>query len=847
MLAWVLKLLGPAAEWAASAALKESAKAAWSRRRYILLGQVSSHFRDLQSKMKDMPFIYHDLEKGEILNEFVEEDIANLDLGALHNKTPKHFSAGGKQRIRDTRRALILGSAGIGKTTFLRRTTLGLAKGKGRSTQFLDREYLIPFYVPLKALDLGHHSPILRYLLLNYPLLAGRSGLRKLTRLAERKKVLLLLDGYDEIPFPMMDGEDHQIRTELNRLMEPSRGLRVDRGSENPTQRLYRLISDCRVWLTSRIEFFELYKLRVADERPHSGLVQTVAVELRGVGENRFKLVTSIFEKYKKRSARYKDLLSTEYFVQSIDRSNEPDLIHLSYNPLFLTVMCYIYATKVNEANTFEVNVGANMREVVFTCTSLLLSDLDKDKARGLSQADEKAYAGRRNEYVAEKESFLRFFANAALCGGKTSFDLTYLTSEVVKFFAHESDAANAGAIAGQPSRFAHQLVFSGIFVSVDRNAQGTLYDFPHRRFREVLAGSYFDSATPDRRASLLEVYLRRTDLIETLFSVSVREDEILGTLLQKSLEVGPLDYTSTLKSVCARGKSDSHTHTLQTFLSDCVEKNIVPPIAWVMPELLVPEKDFLARLVMSLESSLAKGRLSSLVLASFLLSHFDGPLLRTWIAEKLDVNGYTPSVRAVLLAHAAMVDRDLFLAQTENVRASRNALSQLCYVAARSLDNMATPADRVDFCKALLSRLTDSESAAFFYFLAKYNNPALNEAWDILSSERELAAAVIRSLLDVKDTGHSDDCYVVTSRLIEGVGREAKELLRAKRGKVYSELNFSLEGLLEPEKIEIRRNAKVQAAVLADMRNKTAELAQSNVELRCCLTDFLNPRPKRN
>ena len=129
------------------------------------------------------------------------------------------------QRIKDTRRALILGSAGIGKTTFLRRTALNIVAGKGRSAQFLEGEYLIPFYVPLKALDLGERSPILRYLRSNYPLLSGRSGLRRLTRLAREKKILLLLDGYDEIPFPMMDGDEHPIRAELNLLMQPSPGL----------------------------------------------------------------------------------------------------------------------------------------------------------------------------------------------------------------------------------------------------------------------------------------------------------------------------------------------------------------------------------------------------------------------------------------------------------------------------------------------------------------------------------------------------------------------------------------------------------------------------------------------
>lgn len=80
-----------------------------------------------------MPFIYMDLEPGEVLNEYVEEDIANLDPSSLPSKEPRKFSSGGAERIKDTKRALILGNAGIGKTTFLRRTALNLVSGKGRS------------------------------------------------------------------------------------------------------------------------------------------------------------------------------------------------------------------------------------------------------------------------------------------------------------------------------------------------------------------------------------------------------------------------------------------------------------------------------------------------------------------------------------------------------------------------------------------------------------------------------------------------------------------------------------------------------------------------------------------
>ena len=592
--------------------------------------------------------------------------------------------------------------------------------------------------------------------------------------------------------------------------------------------------------MTSRLEFFDLYRIRLGDDRPQSGVVQTVAVELRGVGENRFKLVTRIFDKYKRRSARYQDLLSTEYFIQAIDKSNEPDLIQLSYNPLFLTVMCYVYATKVNEANTFEVSVGGSMPEVVFNCVTLLLSDLDRDKARGLPNADRRAYERRRNEYVAEKEEFLRYLANTIVCEGRTSFDSAYLRGEVLKFFEHESSSPSVGSIVGQPDRFASQLIFSGLFVIVDRNANGVLYDFPHRRFREVLASSYFDSAPPARRAKLLQAYLEKGGLVEALFSVSTRQDEILAGILERSRGTKNGRYNGTLVSICTGRSSPGRARVFQNFLMECIDKNTIAPATEVMPELLAPDGDFLVSLAMSLDASLADRRENSLILTCFLLLNFSPQVLRDWLRKKLSLVPLDGAPRQTLLAHAALVDRDLFLSSLGEARADRAALLGFCYVAVRSVGTIDDPSDRVDFCRRLLKNLEDKEAIALLYFLAKHNGPVLSEVWEVLEDRLELLAVVIRGLVAAKDIGRLSDCYAVTNRLIREVeSRDARELLRAKRGSLYSAGDFLLEGLMELERAEVFSKARVEPAFLAAVRSELDEMAAVGVEADCYLSDL--------
>src|ERR1700730_2126933 len=62
---------------------------------------ISVHLAQLEAKVRDMPFIYRDLE-GDVLNDFVELDMKRVDLTTFRTvTTPTHFSVDKMQRLRD--------------------------------------------------------------------------------------------------------------------------------------------------------------------------------------------------------------------------------------------------------------------------------------------------------------------------------------------------------------------------------------------------------------------------------------------------------------------------------------------------------------------------------------------------------------------------------------------------------------------------------------------------------------------------------------------------------------------------------------------------------------------------
>jgi hypothetical protein len=434
-----------------------------------------------------MPFIYRDLDL-EVDAAYVEPDVCLLDLAGGRRSSVITMSFG--DRIRERRRIVFLGDAGVGKTMVQRRTILELLSASGH--RYLHpRERPYPIYIELKTIDVRDDTPLLTYLLTEAPPIAAR-GPKGLLRLARNRQLFLFFDGYDEAQVTA----DRALQKELATLFGPVQSV-----LEGPNAEIYTALRTNRIWLSSRIDFFAVHSL-TEDYRWDSGYTgdRPASVEIVGVGTNRRGLVRHIFDKYRQRSERYRDLLSEEVFLSLVDTSPDDELASLSNNPLFLTVMAYVYVKRVIDDRLEERQWFVAVDELIDECTRLLLVDLDREKARGLPELHRRALLTRRNLHSEEKLVFLRWFAWKLYADGRSVFDKPYLRASAQEFFASPRGAVpeatrpaifrNLHTDEGDVRALDNQLIFSGVLIPLRRRGD-TLYDLPHRRFREVLALSH--------------------------------------------------------------------------------------------------------------------------------------------------------------------------------------------------------------------------------------------------------------------------------------------------------------------------------------------------------------------
>ena len=504
------------------------------------------HFRELRTKILDMPFIYKDLE-ADLTNDFVELEFQSAEVGTAGGTSAIAVRIPAHQKLKDRPRALIMGGAGIGKTTFLRHSVMELIDSGGISRFFFEGQKLVPFYVPLKALDPTVRFPIVQYLLRNNGLFR-RNGLSRLKALSLKRKVFCVLDGYDEIPLSayVSGNAEGYVMEELRFIFQPERFARESARIPAEYKEIYFALQDCRLWLSSRREFYESNALPMdpLGYLPMQGkpIQRTAAIEIAGIGPRRIELVKRIFEKYRRRNPKLRELLNEEYFMQDLDRAYDRDLVSLSYSPLFLTVMCYIYARSVIDSGDFRVNWASNLRVLIMECINLLLKDLDEEKARDMNPVQRAALVRRRAEFPAEKIDFLRYLAYRLLLTGKAVFTVEFLKAEARKFFESSSESSMKARIVQDLSadgpnapHIANQLIFSGIFVLVDRIASQATYDFPHRRFREVLAAEQLEII--ENRSEAIRVFVERPDLAEALYvfyELTSAKDEIVHEVFER-------------------------------------------------------------------------------------------------------------------------------------------------------------------------------------------------------------------------------------------------------------------------------------------------------------------------
>lgn len=469
---------------------------------HLKLNKRKKYLVELESTIKKMPFLYDD-DNADVIKDFVDIRIQNVNVENLQiigtTSITNHSINTSLHKLKEETKVLIIGNAGIGKTTLLRHTALNLINNK--ATPYFNignQEPFLPVFISLKAIRNTKKSPILNYILTNYPLFNGPKGVKRFLAYASKRKIFLFLDGYDEIGFVT---KENYIQSELAFLL--SNGVWSETAAnllENDYKELYGKIKNCRVWLSTREEFYRINPLIEDIElrrKYFNSLLNNsfTALKITGLGENRLKFVKRIFDNYKEKDNIFKDLLDEEQFIEDIDTSNDETLISLSRTPLFLTIMSYLYVNNIDGTKKIVVDWLTNFEQLVKECINVMLVDLDKYKVRNLTSAQREAFKRRRNSYEIEKKEFLNYFSLCLLIDNLNVFDEDYIKNKSVDFFNKKTDQANSIKILNEYENpnsnnpnFYTQLLVSGLFTVVGVEKGVYLYDFPHRRFKEVLA-----------------------------------------------------------------------------------------------------------------------------------------------------------------------------------------------------------------------------------------------------------------------------------------------------------------------------------------------------------------------
>jgi hypothetical protein len=678
---------------------------AGTRRRLQRLGisrvfvTLSAHRKELVESLREMPFIYRDVYL-DILKDFVAVQMTLLSSGNAGG-LPEVFDLA--EKLRTKRRVVFLGNAGVGKTTFVRHTVLDVEEGGASLQYFGSKQDMVTFYVPLKAVDTSAEYPVLRYLLEHVRYLQGFRGLKRLRKLAKERRVFLLLDGYDEISFT---GPDRYVQTELSALFAPEVALKGGLRPKPYRQALEELRNN-RIWLTSRGDFFQEHlpnrlvpdrARRVATDplaESAAGLINVAILQVEGLGPKRGQLVQKIFARYGEQQLH----LDPDAFLALLDTSGDEEVRALSYNPLFLTVMCYVYAHQISISHDLA-DMVVNFDKIVRACIRLLLVDLDVGKARGLPDSDRKRLW--RNDFPEEKEEFLEYFAGRLFLDDRKLFSLAYLRKTAVEYFA-QSDLPRSSEIVAdlmQPREddFAGQLVASGVFVVASRSKPEAEYDFPHRRFHEVLAADYFENVNRYRIILDHVGEPQWQELVLFIFPKTSHSEKIIRRLFELVAKEPRQAYPGHLLARCFQRKRESFDAAVP--VRDFLDERLDDGGSFTLPDVLFAylksESEWLSTLFFRFSRAMLKGAEPSLRLLCEIISRVNPTLFLAAIKEYWSGNSHVDIDIRILIKFTAKFASDLLPAAAKVAKDDIEAVDWLAYSLAKYGRNDLPLLDRI-------------------------------------------------------------------------------------------------------------------------------------------------------
>lgn len=181
-----------------------------------LLFARTRYKRRLAGKLAEMPFLFKDMSLS-ARDDYVALDVLTAQSG--RDVSSRHVRVdfdGPLGKFRAHPRAVIFGNGGYGKTTLFRNLAIRCLDA-GPWRKVLGARGALPIYLPLKVVKTSLQFPIMEALQSTDKYFEGRTGLRRIARLAKAGRLVVFLDGYDEMPYT--GGFEH-VRRELDYIFE---------------------------------------------------------------------------------------------------------------------------------------------------------------------------------------------------------------------------------------------------------------------------------------------------------------------------------------------------------------------------------------------------------------------------------------------------------------------------------------------------------------------------------------------------------------------------------------------------------------------------------------------------
>jgi hypothetical protein len=633
-----------------------------------------AHFNELRTRLRQMPFIYRplgDKHFGEDLEkDYVQIWMRPLELSTLQFNSGTNYDPTSKlgdedmrildlsatyEMVRSNRTCIIFGHAGVGKTTFASYCVLSLINRlivEG-FYPFDISEQLIPFLVPLKVVDESESNPILSYLLRSNRYLYSSGGLKRLIRLCQRGKVLLVLDGYDEVY--SATNMESALRAEIDAIFNHSIPITKPGPPTKRTADFYYYLAKGknRVWLTTRKDFYRQNRLLVESKSQLQKRVQRwiaarygwfkwigqwsydsltevgyygigdpgiASIEILGVWE-RAELTRKIFDRYK--NLENHSHLDVQEFLSFVDSHYDDETRKLSLNPLFLTVMCYVYIQHTFSATQSE---GSTLRDLVSECVRLLIQELDEERVRLPIPYTGKALKDRL-AFHHEKQEFLQYFASRCFHDERLLRQKVFTEQDLVAALTQYTRLATTSSLREvhkKPVEIIQQLIYQGVFVVADASVERTFYDFPHRRFREILAVKYWDNEETFAECLAMVGEPHFAEFVLVFFKTSTSfQNALLQQILNGIDGSSRGEHLGHLASACLENAPDSYSpqKTISRWVERVANERSLRELPTGIVDHFVPDQELLARLFFQLGESKTRGDIDSVRFHATLLA----------------------------------------------------------------------------------------------------------------------------------------------------------------------------------------------------------------------------------